>query len=207
MTTTNTHRTTAALKLPTAIAALISTARTIVQSMTGNGSFPAPEPALATVTAAINDLETAEVSARGRTKGAVAARNQKRAALVTLLDELKAYVQKVADGDPTHAPAVIESAGMNLRKAVVRVKRVFAAKAGAVSGAVELLAPSAGHRASYEWEYSTDGGKTWQLMPATLQAKTTTAGLPVGSTYAFRYRPVVRTGALDWSEPVSILIK
>ena len=62
----------------------------------------------------------------------------------------------------------------------------------------EAFAASAGHRASYEWEYSTDGGKTWVTTPVTLQAKTTILGLTAGTTVQFRHRPVTKTvGALD----------
>jgi hypothetical protein len=65
----------------------------------------------------------------------------------------------------------------------------------------------AGHRASYEWDYSTDGGKTWVLAPSTLQAKTTIAGLTPGATVLFRYRAVTKAGEADWSQPVSLLIQ
>jgi len=88
-----------------------------------------------------------------------------------------------------------------------RAPRVFAAKAGAFSGAVQLVAPSAGHRASYEWQYSTDGGKTWVELPPTLQAKTSLTGLTAGSTAQFRYRAVIKAGAGDWSPPLSFLVK
>jgi hypothetical protein len=36
---------------------------------------------------------------------------------------------------------------------------------------VKLVTASAGHRASYEWEYSTDGGKTWATAPTTLSGE------------------------------------
>jgi hypothetical protein len=42
----------------------------IVKRMTGNPSFPSPVPPLATVTAAVDELRTAEAAALARTKGA-----------------------------------------------------------------------------------------------------------------------------------------
>jgi hypothetical protein len=66
---------------------------------------------------------------------------------------------------------------------------------------------SAGHRASYEWQYSTDGGKTWVTAPPTLQAKTTVAGLVPGATVQFKYRPVTRAGGADWSQPISLMVQ
>jgi len=69
------------------------------------------------------------------------------------------------------------------------------------------LAASAARRASYLWGYSTDGGKTWAEVGPTLQAKTTVSGLPAGTTVQFRYRGVTKTGAADWSQPISLLVK
>ena len=62
----------------------------------------------------------------------------------------------------------------------MRSPRVFGAKPGTITGTAKLVTASAGHRASYEWEYSTDGGKAWVTAPATLQAKTTVTGLTPG---------------------------
>lgn len=88
--------------------------------------------------------------------------------------ELKAYVQKVADADMENGAALIQSAGMNVKKTAVRPPRVFAITQGPgpVSGTVRVVAPKAADRAAYDWEWSTDGGKTWQIAPSTLRATT-----------------------------------
>jgi hypothetical protein len=88
-----------------------------------------------------------------------------------------------------------------------KLLRVFAAKPAAVSGSVILHAVSAARRASYEWQYSTDGGKTWVQAPGTLQTKTTIAGLTPGVTVTFRYRALTKTGEGDWSLPTQIMVK
>jgi hypothetical protein len=210
MSTTTTKppaRSLVALHLPTSVPALISVAKAIVDRMTGNASIPNPVPTLAEVTAAITALEAAESAAKSKVTGAVAARDEKRAALVTVMHELKASVQKAADANREQAPALIQGVGMIVKKAAVRPKRVFDAKQGAVSGSIHLVAASAGHRASYEWELSTDGGKTWVIAPATLQAKTTMTGLQPGASTSFRYRPVTKTGAADWSQPIALIVK
>ena len=82
-TTNKAHRSLAVLDLPKRINVLITYANGVVEGMTGNASFPTPSPALATVTAAIADLQTAENAALARTKGAAATRDAKRAVLVT----------------------------------------------------------------------------------------------------------------------------
>jgi hypothetical protein len=43
-------------------------------------------------------------------------------------------------------------------------------------GEATVTAVVAARRATYEWQYSADGGKTWITVPATLQARTTVPG-------------------------------
>jgi hypothetical protein len=201
------HRSIVALKLPEPVPAVIIYSQQIVKAMTGNPAFPSPVPALAIVTAAINDLQNAENYAITRVKGAVITRNEKRTALVMLLQQLKGYIQQQADANVENGASIIASAGVSVKKPLVRAPRVFDAKVGPVSGSAKLVAASAGPRASYEWQYSTDGGKTWVLAPVTLQAKTTIVGLTPGATVQFRYRPVIKTGEGDWSQTVVLIVK
>lgn len=110
------------------------------------------------------------------------------------------------------ATATASQAGVALARVVVRLADVhskppFAAKPGAVSGTVLLAARAATVRASYEWEWSGDGGKTWTAVLPKLQAKTEIPGLPAATTVQFRFRAVTKTGAGDWSLPTSLLVK
>jgi hypothetical protein len=155
----------------------------------------------------VSDLQTAEAGALNRAKGAVATRNAKRAVLVALLQQLRTYVQNVADASPDQAAAIIQGSGLAVRKTPVHKARTFAAGQGDLSGQAKLTAPSAGNRSAYDWEYSVDGGKTWVTAPSTLQAKTVIGGLAAGTTVQFRYRPVTKTGEGDWSQPVTLLVK
>jgi hypothetical protein len=206
-TKTTTHRTLASLKLPKQVGALITYTQNIVTRMTGNANFTTPVPALPAVTTACNELQNAETAALARTKGAVAIRNEKRTTLIALLQQLRGYIQSIADGNVENGTSIIESSGIAVRKPLVRKPRVFNAVPGAVSGAVKLVAASAGARASYEWEYSTDGGKTWVTQPVTMQAKTTVSGLTPGASVQFRYKPVTIKGEGDWSQPVTLIVK
>ena len=72
---------------------------------------------------------------------------------------------------------------------------------------MKLVAAAAARRAFVDWQYSTDGGKTWTTMPSTLQAKTTLSGMTPASTVEFKYRAVTKTGEGNWSAPVSLLVK
>ena len=203
----STTRALASLKLPTKMPALITYAQSIVKAMTGNPAFPTPNPTLAAISTAIAELQAAETAALARAPGAVVVRNDKRAALVALLQQLKSYIQANADANPETAGAIIRSAGIATRQTVVRAPRVFAAKPAGVTGVVKLIAPSAARRASYSWEYSLDSGTTWVTLPDSLQAKTTVQGLKAGTTVLFKYRPVVKTGEENWSPPVSLLVQ
>ncbi|HEY8040663.1 MAG TPA: fibronectin type III domain-containing protein [Polyangiaceae bacterium] len=207
-TTTNApHAAVATLKLPVKVPALIQYAQGIVKSMTANPSFPNPTPTLALVTAAIVALNTAETAALARTKGAVLTRNGARTALVTLLRQLRGYIQAIADADAESSAPTIASAGIAVRRTPVRPPRAFHATPGPVSGSAKVVVPSAARRAAYDWEYSADGGKTWVAAPSTLGAKTTIPGLPAGTTVQFRFRALTKTGEGDWSQPTSLLVK
>jgi hypothetical protein len=199
-----THRSLAALNLPTSVPPLIAYAQGIVKGMTNNASLPSPVPTVAQLTQAVSDLQTAETSALARAKGAVSTRNEKRTALVSLLQQLRGYVQVTADANPENGASIIESSGLAVRKTPARVPRTFSATPGALSGEVKVVAPSAGQRASYEWQYSIDGGATWVAMPPTMQAKTSVAGLKPGSSVMFKYRSVTKTGPSDWSLAITM---
>jgi len=201
------HRSLAILKLPKVVAQIITFAQGVVTAMTNNPKFPSPSPALSVITAAIAALAAAEVAALTRVKGAVTTRNDKKAALVALLQQLRTYVQTVADDDPDNSANVIQSAGFVVKKTPVHKPRTFTLTQGAASGTAKVVCPTAGHRASYDWEYSTDGGKTWVELPSTLQAKTSITGLTQGATLLVRYRAVTKSGVADWSQPQSLFVK
>jgi hypothetical protein len=205
--TKSVHRNVVSLALPRVIPALITYVQAVLAAVTNNAYFPTPVPALSVIAAALTALQSAESQALSRLKGAVVARNDKKAALVSLMQQLRGYIQTTADADPENSAAIIKSSGLPLKKVALHKPRVFDVKPGAVSGSVEMLAASAARRASYVWGYSTDGGKTWTEVGPTLQAKATVASLPVGTTVQFRYRAVTKTGAADWSQPTSFLVK
>ena len=111
-----THRNIASLNLPLPMPEVVTYAQAIVKGMTGNPAFPSPTPPLVQVEAAITTLATAQAATLTRAKGAVATRNTAHAALHTMLQQLKGYVQMVADGKPETGAAIIEGAGMAVQK-------------------------------------------------------------------------------------------
>lgn len=205
--TKSVHRSLAILKLPKVVAQIITFAQGVVTAMTNNPKFPSPSPALSLVTAAIAALGIAESAALTRAKGTATTRNDKKAALVALLQSLRTYVQNVADADAENSANIIQSAGFAVKKPAVHKPRTFEVVQGAVSGTAKVVCPTAAHRASYDWEYSIDGGKTWVVLPSTLQAKTSIAGLAQGTTVMVRFRAVTKAGVADWSQPAALFLK
>ena len=202
----STHHTIVCLKPPRKVSSLGAYAQQIVTAMTGNGAFPTPAPPLSSVASALTAFQAAEAIALTRAKGAAEARNVKRVALLQLLEQLKAYVQTVVDAAVDDGAAIALGAGMAVRKTPVRPPRVFAAKPGAVTGTVKLVAAAAARRAAYTWQYSTDGGKTWISLPPTLHAKTTASGLTAGTRVEFRYQALTEAGESNWSQGVQLLV-
>ena len=196
-------RSSAVLALPKRTSALIAYAAGVVNRMKGNPAFPNPTLPLAMVSAAIDDLRDAEKAAMTRTIGAATARDTRRGALVAMLQLLRLYVQSVADQSRDRAPAVIQSAGMMVKKPAARPRRAFGARRGAVPGTVRIVAPTAADRASYDWQYSTDGA-TWLDLPSTLRATTTMKHPSPGTTLHVRYRALTRAGHTAWSSPVTL---
>lgn len=203
----DTQRSLAILKLPKSTPSLIAHALAIVASMTDNPNFPAPVPALWIVSKAVTRLQNAEAAVLTRAKGAAATRDEKKRRVCSLLQQLRSYVQVVADEDLENAASIIESAGMTVKKPATVRPRVFSARPGKLPGEVTIIAPKAGNRASYEWEYSIDSGVNWLPMPPTVQASTTLTGLTSGSSVMVKYRSVTRKGVSDWSAAFTTTVK
>jgi hypothetical protein len=117
------HRSIVVLKLPTRIQALITYAAGIAKALTGNPSFPTVVPSLVTLSAAIADLQTAETAALARTKGAAVTRDEKKTALVQLLQQLKGRADGGDDG-AVPVPARDEDPGGELEAAGVAARGV-----------------------------------------------------------------------------------
>lgn len=207
MTTSIIHRILAAALMPDHAADQIKFGEGVLGGVTNNPHFPLPDPAITTFGDSLGKYSVAETAAQTRAKGTVAARNAAKVVFVGALHALKARVQQVADANPDQAEAIITSTTLSVKKQPTRQKQTFVAKYGTVSGAVLVLAKTAGPRACYEWQYSVDGGKTWTQAPNTMQAKTTVLGLPVATVVEFRYRTTTKAGQGDWSLPTSILVK
>jgi len=135
------------LKLSRKVGDVLSFAQNVVTSLTNNPSFPDPTPPLAKLQTDITALMQAESAILSRTKGAFEARNARLAVVRTDLESLRAYVQAVVDeASPTESEALIEKAGLALRRPRVLDKPALAATRGDVSGTVRLTAKAVASR-------------------------------------------------------------
>ena len=205
--TTLTHRSIAVLLLSESVPLLSKAGHSVVTQMTGSTYFTGATAQITHAGTLLVALDTAELATKTRAPGSVAARNAAKLAAKAALQILKGVVQQAADASPEQADAIITSAGMSVKKAPTRTVISFNVKQGPVTGSARAIAKAAATRASYDWEWSADGGKTWTPAPSSLQAKTTITGLPVGTTVMFRHRAVTKAGPGDWSQVVTLLVK
>ena len=162
--------------------------------------------AVAQFSSHINAFDTAQTLTATRAKGAVQQRNAAMALVLTDFGSLRAYVQSVADADPANAIAIAHSAGMDVRKTPVRVKNDLNAKPGKLSGTLAVSARVAGVKASHDWQYSTDGGKTWIAHPSSLKASTIISGLTPQTIVMVRHQAITKAGPQNWGAPVSAVV-
>jgi hypothetical protein len=187
------------------VPALILRATAIVNAMAANKvTFPSPVPALVQVEAAIATLTAAETAFRSRS-GTKAAREDARKQLIADMQQLHAYVQQVANANPSQAAAIAENAAMTLKKQGAHHKMDLSTKQ-TVSGSVKVVAKKVKGALAHEWQLSTDGGKTWVDAPPSAQSTTVIHNLQSGVLTYFRKRVITKTGASDWSAPVSHLV-
>jgi hypothetical protein len=174
--------------------------------MTKNPWFPSPSPSLASLDAALGALDAAQTATLTRARGTADVRNEKKLALVTVLQQLLSHIQATADANPENSASIIESTGIFVEKTRTTRGRVFTAAQGDVSGTVELSTPRAARGAAYEWADSVDAGKTWNNLSMTVVASNTVTGLPRGVRVLFRYRPTTSSGTGNW-ELTSLLVE
>ena len=165
---------------------LLQKAQMILQCMTGNANFPTPTPDLAALSAAITDYAAA--LANPASKANTALKNQLRAALIALLNQLALYVQMNGNNDET----ILLSSGYSLSKTkqpVGVLPKASNFKAVPLHNCmVKLSNQKITGADSYSYSYTTTPvteASTWTSINST-KAKLVVSNLTSGSCYAFR---------------------
>jgi len=187
------------------IAPLIVRVTAIVDAMTANKTmFTSPTPPLTQVTSDLATLTSAETAFKNHL-GTKAARDTARATVVSDARQLLVYVQGIVNSNPSDAATIAANASMTLRKRGAQSKEALSIK-HVLSGSVRVVARATKGAKAHDWQYSTDGGKTWIDVPSTTKSSTSISGLQPGTTVTVRNRVLMKAGPSDWSQPVSAIV-
>ena len=190
----------------------IENARHYVTAMTGNPSFTTPIPALASITTAVNNLETAYNSALAGGKVLTAIMHDKEVVLDNLLVQLSHYVEAAANGSET----IILGAGMEVRaQAGGRRTTGFAVQKGGMAGELKLSTTHVKNNA-YVWEMvldplpdettAVDPTHTWTQMGITTKSSFIKGSLEIGKKFWFRVANIGKDGQSAWSDPLPKIV-
>lgn len=195
-----------ARRLPTSVPALIVAVKAIVAAGRKSPHAAAVKPLLDALEAANDALARAQTEADTRAKGKTELRDEALDHLYKRLDAYEAAVLQIAELDLETAASTVAIMGLQVRRPSSRRKPPIRIEPG-VSGTLKVWVKAAAKVASYEWEWSANGGKAWNRAPTTNRADTTLPDLPLGVYVLIRYRATTRKGATDWSQPVEVLVK
>ncbi len=178
--------------------------------------FGSPTIAMVAFLALIAALVAAQQAVRGtNARGSATLRNTKRDALWTAMESLRAYVQGLADVLPAEgAASLIEAAGMVVGEVSGYRKALLTATLTTTPGVVHLDAyaallvgpENARKKVVFNWQWTGDGGQSWNDVHATPHANTDVAGLARLGEYGFRVSVTIGKVTGAWSQPVSLLV-
>jgi hypothetical protein len=188
---------------------LIVFGRSVVTKMTGNAYFATPDPTLADVTQATDDLENMAAIAKDGSKLAKSNMNAAKKKLVAILRSLAWYVEKKADDNEN----ILISSGFELSKDPQPSQRdAFYVLQGVESGSVMIGCIAVPRARSYLWFRSAGkdlpvSEKDWLFEAASTQRKMLLSNLAPEQTYWFIYRAVTPQGMMEWSDPIQLYVQ
>jgi hypothetical protein len=184
----------------------IAKGRQIVTAMTNNASFPNPNPSLADVTTAVEELEktsAAVQAAKSEVTTRIAILQNTETKVDHALTQLGSYVENIAGRDD----ALITSAGMETQASrsapsSPAVPQALSATAGEHEGNINLTWKPAPNARSYVIEASLDPATptSWIHVGIATSAAKAIANLVTGKRYWFRVATVGTGGQSGWSE-------
>ena len=190
----------------------VARGRQIVTAMTNNASFPNPQPALADVTAAVDDLDKTFASvqaAKSEVTTRVVTQENAEAKLMQILTQLAGYVESVAGKDD----ALIASAGMETKASrsaptAPTVPQGVSATAGEHDGVINLSWKPVPNARSYTIEFSLDPAtpSSWTHVGIATSSTKVIANLTRGKRYWFRVAAIGSVGQSGWSEHATKIV-
>jgi hypothetical protein len=172
--------------------------------------FGSPAITMVAFLALITALVDAQQYAKNTgAKGSASMRNTKRDAVWTAMGTLRTQVQGWADvATADNAVALIEAAGLLVAGSPSHQKALLSATLTAAPGVAHLAANATAllgkgglsKKATFHWQRSDNGGKSWEDAGATPYASTDVTGLALMTTYAFRVSVTVGKSTGAWSQ-------
>jgi hypothetical protein len=188
---------------------LATKATTVVSKMTGNTTFPAPSPALNSITAQVNLLNAklTEQSAALRTYQQKSAEVQaEKKQLYLLLQTQATYVQLTSGGDEIK----ILSAGFDVKDnpspiGTLEAPKKVLANAGGSDGEIEVTFNQVYGAKSYviEVSYDVNNPEAWDIHTIVTRTKAKLANLESGKRIWVRVAAVNTSGRGAYSDPAT----
>ena len=162
---------------------------------------------MADIIAAIDDYEQSCLANANGGPVATVTMHNKGKVLDSLIVNLAAYVQRIADGDE----AMILSSGFSTtRQPVFQQKSVLAITDGPNAGSITLTAKAVEFATAYIWQYIKDGlpenEADWLVAGYSTSAHFDMTGLDDFTKYYFRFAAITTQGTTDFCVPVSKVI-
>jgi hypothetical protein len=179
----------------------------VATNMTGNASFPSPNPTLDTLRTAIASMSAAseEVEAtRKIVQVKLSVLYQQESNFNSVITQLGAYVDNVSNGDE----AIILSAGMDVQKeksstSIPDKITSVNATSGDNAGEIDLSWDKISSAKSYVVEIAINTPVLeWKHALVSTKSKAEVTGLTTGTLYQIRVAAVGSAGQGPWSDPV-----
>jgi hypothetical protein len=186
---------------------LVNIAQSVIAALTGNEHFPALNPSLATVGAALAELRVALAMPRGIARNA--AINGRRPKLVTLLEQLARNLELT----PGVTDAMLATSGFWLRRMPTRTSAAVDApanvrlKATGTSGQLQVLCRAVGRARAYQVQFTQHpNGDQWNDGGVFASTRAILInGLTRGKDYWARVRAIGPAGPGPWSDPATAM--
>jgi len=188
---------------------LVASAATIITALTGNASFPSPTVDLKAVQTAVDDLNAAIVAQAQGGPAATADKYQKQDALISLLRQLKHYVEYNCGNDRAVLLSSGFQAALSTRNRTPLITPSILAVDLGNSGELVLKVTPIARARCFEVRFAAVGEGNlpggWQTVGLFTNSRSMTIGhLTPGTTYMFQVRAVGgSTGYSEWSNPIS----
>jgi len=191
------------------VTAKVQFARQVVTSLTGNATFPNPEPPLSDLTDAATNLEAAFNTANVAHQNAMektSLMDDADTAINNILTKLGNYVDSTSNGDE----AKILSSGMSVKAKPVPIGSLpqptaLAATEGDNEGEIDLSWDKVFGARSYVVEYTPDPitPTGWKSGGVSTKSSKSISSLQSGVKYWFRVAAVGAAGQGPWSDPAT----